>query len=507
MRSFIAIALSILFFSCQEEETPVTSLANVAIEIVTPEPNESFSPGDSVWFKAEIHSQKDIRNLKYAWLSDKDGLLQEGKLGKANEVEFKTKGLSKNIHHITFQVTNEVDSMLEQKVILYNLLNLRVKEKHDNSTTFIWTAVPENFKSYSIYRHYYTYVPNGGTLIGEITEVSDTLFTDTTATLGVPYYYQVAANLITEGMAVSNVVNSTAGIALTLKFPISKIISIPNHSYVYGIVPRGDPYFTNPDGYGIVVIDPSEFKIIDRILMWNRFSDITVDPAGEFLYACQDYTVYKINLLDRTIAKTITLPKRAHAIEVGTNNRLYYHETPPTSGSTQFGIYDLVNDRNLINSWYVQHGDFELDMSTNNIIHGESNSTGSCLRKFSTSDDIIKLLIEAGCRDDGSSLLIFNQATRKIYWRYWVFDEQLIKIGTFQVSGSEQGVFDISNDGSTAVTWGHLFNTKDLTVRKKVPANYDKAFFINDNQMILVRNTSPEYQKYVTHLHRYTFRD
>ncbi len=397
-------------------------------------------------------------------------------------------------------------SCKEGELELKNIVKIKLHDKTDSNLTISWNKViNQNIESLQLFRSESSDAISGGKLVKVIKGQLDTLYIDSTATLGTKYYYQLVAKPITGETLFSNVIDAQFGLSNKFLFPISKLMADPKRNHIYALVTIGDYRDNIAGGYGLVVIDSKTLQVTNRILSDHRFSDLTIDPGGDFMYLANGgRSIFKIDLSTLTHVMTFDLTNNASKLEIGTNGKIYYLVNPPISSS--FGIFDLNSNQNITpNPFFVSSGDFELDLSTNNIIHGESNISTSCLRNISTANNSL-LQLSLACINDGKDLLTLNQKKHLLFWKSAVYNIDMIKLGTFYSKEKfEENVLHASPNGEWAIGWRNLFQTSNQVVVKTIPTYYDKAIFLNDQQLILVRNTQPEYLKFETYIFKYTF--
>jgi hypothetical protein len=513
-------ALIILFlmlcFSCQEDSTiEITELEDLGVMIVDPLNYESTTPNSPINFRGIVTGgdNSNFTNLRVNWLSDIDGLLYESNLTEAGETTFYTSELSKNIHHITLNVINEVDSIISDSIEIYNALKLFPIETTDNSSTIKWCALEDSsFESFQLYRSRY----KNGILQDEpiytTTSIQDTTYVDTTAILGEKHFYKVFMNRapdLPERIG-SNFDSIVPGKFLRTNYPILKLISDPQRNYAYGIINTSSIYSDNETGYGLIFINLDEFEIESRILQDVRFSDLEIDPTGNNLYACsRSSTIHRINLNTRSLESTFSLARSAHKIEIGNNGKLYYHVTPPSSGSTEFRIYDLETNSNVPYSTGIvdayanfRHGDFQLG-DDNIIYHGGSNSSGSTLSKIGTVNETFSLIDYWNSGNYQSEGIVLNN--NKLYWNHFLLDLNLNILGTFQSNGSDIDVQDVSTNGFYALGWRNIFNTGSQSIHKELPVYYDSGIFIDNDVLLIHKTENPLSQQYSAKIFQYSF--
>lgn len=517
MKFKINFLIVLVFFgSCTDDETMplVTPLDSLNVRITSPKANEFTIPGDSILFQAELlgDSTLDVSSLKAVWESDIDGILYEGGLNDNGLSEFYSNTLSKNIHNVTFIIRNELDSTLSSQVIIFNAIKLLPLEKTDNSIHLKWCAWnPSIFNQYNIFRSLNSHNISDGELIYSSNDRNDTTFTDTTAILGKRYYYQVFMDYNNNEDVGSNIQSITAGKFIKTDYPVLKIIYDPLREYAYGIVRPKSIFDSNKTGYGLIFINIKDFQVEKRILNHVKFSDMDIDLDGNYLYLVgRSSTLYKIDLNNQALEQIFSLSKSAHKIEIGSDNKLFYHITPPTSGSTGFRIFDLTNSVNIPdkrphnNPLTLRHGDMELNSLSNQIIHGESNSTGSSISIISTENDSLRVIDQWGQVSSFRELILFNKRKNIIAWHHRLYDYNLDILGTFNNGSHDESIYALSPNGELAIGWSSMFRTADQEKIKEIPANYDITCFIGDNQLLLSFSESRIYQEFESYIFIYS---
>ncbi|WP_165731853.1 YncE family protein [Polaribacter sp. 20A6] len=497
----IFILFTLLLLSCNSDEDKdiISDINDLSVEIISPINKQAFSPNSIIEFKGQISSPnlKDFSTLKAIWVSDIYGTLNESTIDENGETKFSTSNLSKNIHFIRLNIYNEIDEIVYDEIIVYNSIWLYPVTDKKNTSSISWSKTEDlSFDSYDVYRSPYKNNINNkkDDLIYSTTNINDTTFIDSNAYLATKYYYKVFLKRTTKSPIYvgSNIDSITLGNFKKLDYPISKIIKDPNRNYAYGIVNIDNIYSTNSTGYGLSFINV-ENKEVKRILTNYRFTDIDIDPSGNYLYLCsRSNVIQKVNLNTRQLESSFSLLRPAHKIEIGINNKLYYHITPPTSGSTEFRIYDLTNNTDIYYKTTIpaayssfSHGDFELD-NNQNIYHGESNTSSSFLTKIGTTNDTFSIVeqISSGSYQRAGVTLNNN----KIYWNNYLFDSNLKRIGVFKDEGNDVDIQTVSPNGNLALGSARLYDTNNFNIMKKIAINYDIATFTKDNQILFVKN-------------------
>ena len=510
-----------LVISCNEDDiitnnTPSYNFESLSVKIISPENLTIIKPEDSRIITAEIQGDSiaNKSNFKIEWKSSVDGVLSSKTLDSLKQ-NFNTKNLSRNIHNISFSITNEMDSIVSDSITIFNVIKLDSIKKTNNSNILKWSSTNlASFKSFELRRSTSPNNLTNGTLIYESNNKNDTTFIDITSTLGREYYYQVRINLDHPKFKNigSNIETIVTGVFLEINQPIIKLLFDEEKNYCYAISNLRSVFDDNKNGYGLFFIDLKTFKIDKRILNNTRFSDLEFDSGKRNLYlSSRSNTIHKVNLENKTLTKTIDLFRSAHKIEISKNDkRLYYHLTPPTSGSTQFMIYDLENEKDIpyksldpasFNNY--SHGDFELD-DNNFIIHGENNTSGPNITKISTVNDSFKIEKQIKIDDGSLNLKLINN---KILFGKGIYGSNLNRLGRFIDNNQNYSALDATKNTDLVITNGsRIFSTKDYTVFKNLPAFYNTAVFLNENTVLLIENTDVSYQNYTSKIYIYTFK-
>ncbi len=413
----VFVVLLLFFSSCTEDDV-VTPVTGAYVNILTPFENESFIPDSDINFRAEIVTDNDIKyeNLIATWTSDKDGVIYENKLSDDGFSAFTTNNLSYDIHKITVSVKNEADSILTDAIELYNVIKLNPIEKDESKLNISWTVAGEvDFESFTLYRSLF----NEGILNQEpvftTEDITQTNYVDSEALLGKRHYYRLVLNTVSSQTIASNIETSTAGNFFRTNYPLGKIVYDEQRQKAYALVTSDSQFDSNDTGWGLLFIDLNNFSVEKRILDFFRFTDLDIGPDGNYLYlANRGNNVRKIDLNTQTFEQSYNLQRPAHRIEVGQTNRLFYHITPPSSGSTEFRVYDLstltdIPYQDTMTDAFrrFSHGDFEID-EFNTIFHGGSNSSDSKISKITSANDIFSLDDQWGSNDYMKDRIILN---------------------------------------------------------------------------------------------------
>lgn len=519
------IALVSLFVSCQDnndddvnEENQTLTVATIddlTLIITDPSNQEHVIPDWNVFFKGVItvDSLMTLPNLTAKWYSNKDGLLYEGPVSPEGTTYFDTNELSKNIHKIRLDILDDAQNVISDDIEIYNALKLLPIEKNNYSNIIEWCTFQDSeFESFELYRTESPHQMFQNLPIYTTNNIDDTSFIDTSIQLGRKYHYQVLMkrSAASPSQFESNRDSIVSGHFIDVNYPISQVLTDPTRNYTYAIANTNGIYSSNSTGYGIAFINTDNLEVEQRILQDVRFSDLEIDPTGNYLYAAaRSNVVYKINLNSQVLESTINLSFSAHKIEIGNNGVLYYHLTPPSSGSTQFRMYDLNSDSNIP---YVanmpdsfqnfSHGDFTIDNS-NVLYHGESNISSSRLSKLATTNNEFSLPDQYDSNQHMGPGIFFKD--NKLYWNHFLLDLDLNVLGTFQNANGNTHIQGVSPNGDFILGSNNVFNSGDQTIFKEVPAYYQDGTFRTDEQILIYLTQSGNTEQYTTRIFLYDF--
>ncbi len=502
--NFFLILTTFLVSSCAKDDVVNIDLSTVSVRIITPNNLETLSPNTTLDFngKVEIDDPNNYSNLRAVWESDIDGILNEGGINSEGIVRFSSNNLSRNIHRIKLNIFNAAGEAIYDEVLIYNAIWLFEISNDNNKSVIKWSKTDDNdFEAYELYRSYSknSLDNRNGDLIHTTTTREDTSFIDTEAILGNKHYYKAFIKRKTNAPnnIGSNKDSIIPGDFIKLDYPLYKMVKDPKRNYVYGIINVESIFDKNNSGYGLVFINTENLEEEKRILSNVRFTDIDLSPSGDYLYLCsRSNLVHTVNLNSQDPYQVYSLTSSAHKIAVGVD-RFYTHITPPTSGSTEFRIYNLVNSSNIpydddipqaSNTLRFRHGDFEL--GENGVLyHGGSNSSGSTISKISTENDIFSLTKAWNSGDYQWPQIILNH--NKLYWNHYLLDTELNKLGEFLDEGSDVNIQAVAPNGNLALGWSRVFNTANQSIIGKIPIYYDNAVFLDNDYVLLAKNENP----------------
>lgn len=399
MKNLFFLLLFVTFYSCSSDkniepeiEKPVI---NLTTSIIQPLKDRDFSfhnngvygifedPTVPKKLKAKIvlsddsNSSKNTLNIK--WKSDKDGILYEGKPNDNLESELNI-NLSKGLHKILFEVYNSDNTLIKKdSITISNVIKLEGVSDTGRSIKLNWSKYEgNNFMSYLVYGE-------NSQPIAEITDIN-TLTYDYLETISLvkEQKFQIVVKTTNSNSILgSNILPKMSGIFIEFPYFIPKMIKDNQRSKIYTIVA---PKYNSDkaDKYGLLIIDTKNFKIESHILTNDRFSDLDISPDGKYLYLTQRY-IENLTRIDLTTmeVKTYTTSTNGwgfHKIEVGNNNILFCHVTPPTSGSTGIMVYNGMTGESISTSYNAySHGDIEYNSTNGKLYMGESNTSSGVI--------------------------------------------------------------------------------------------------------------------------------
>ncbi|MEO7990834.1 MAG: hypothetical protein ABI663_14905 [Chryseolinea sp.] len=512
VNKILFLLVTMLVFGCTEEpKKEFTSLSEISVDIISLFNNKPFVPGELIDFQGIVNTgvPNDLTKLKSRWISDKDGVLIEQNVKENGTSFFSTNSLSKNVHEITFEVRNEIGSILIKKIVIFNAIKLTISKENNYSVTVRWSSMPvSDFHSYKLYRSSpFNGMPDPP-LIAEITDFADSIFVDTTAILGQPNYYQVYVDRTSNIDFCSRAVSTVPGEFVTVDYPLLKIVADNKRNYFYGIVAPPTMYYQNKTGYGVVFVNTETLSVEKRILDTVRFTDFDIDPSGDYLYLCANDKIYKVSLATQELIEIIPLLNAVRLLEIGSNSRLYYHVAPAGKNIYQFRIVDLSTGTELSYKyvgdpayWSFEGGDFEVDDSDNTIFHG-----GQFLTRFSAADDEFSSPKQVQAGDGYYDNMIYRNGF--IFWNYGLYDKELNFLGYFANAHGKENIYDASPNGTLAIGSNNLYSASTRTILKEIPMSfYQRAVFLNSKRLALVSTEMNSIDETVYHstIYVYTF--
>ena len=532
---FYLIFFLILIISCSSDNEsaqnndddvvdPVLNITNFTVTINSPIQTRDYSyhnqgyngvfenPDNSKLFNGSINisygnnsTQLSTSDIEVVWRSNIDGILFQGNPNDNLQSEI-NESLSKEVHTIYFEASVPSENLtIKDSIILSNNIKLTTINT-GKSVKLNWTQYEGNdFVSYSIYKE--NFDP-----IAEIQDINILEYEDTELLSFIEdFEYQIIVNTSDnyDHPIGSNIESMHPGIFIEFPYYVYKLIKDPVRSKIYAIV-RPQSNNDESDKYGILIIDTSSntFEINSHILQNDRFADLDISPDGQYLFLCQERVekITKLNLdtLDATTFVTDTNEWGIHKIEVGNNNVLYCHRDPPTSGSTQFYIYD-GNNGNLINgpTSGLSHGDIELNNANNTIYAGESNTSNGRMYKLPVDGNSISFDSNYPIWPDGVSFpypfILLSDDNQNIFWEHFQLDLDLNVIRTFDTD-----IKACSPNNIYLSDFDKLYDFNDLSViceyPELPPTENTSMVFMDDNTLIFCRayrtNVNPEEYTY-----------
>lgn len=495
-----------------ESADPTLNIADFSVTIDTPVQARDFSyydggydgifedPDASKDFSGSIAVSYESGSLELAsadievvWRSNLDGILFTGSPTDALESEI-TQTLSKGVHTIYLEASVPSESItVKDSVFLSNSVKLSATNS-GRSVQLNWTPYEgSDFVSYSLYRE--DFAP-----LAEITNIDTVTYEDTAFnSFTDEFEYQIIVNTTTEynHPVGSDIKSQHPGKFIYFPYYVTKMIKDPFRSRIYAIVrPRSNS--DEADAYGLLIIDvgPDTFEINSHILQEDRFADMDMSHDGQYLFLCQErvekLTRVNLNSFSTTTFETDTNDWGIHKIEVGNNNRLYCHRDPPTSGWTQFYIYN-GNSGNYVNGpvGILRHGDIEYNKANNKLYGGQSNTSGGRMFRFPvTASNVGEGEISYPEWPDAVSypfpFILLSDDDQHIFWENFQLDLDLNVIRTFTTD-----IKACSPNNVYLSDFNGLLNFSDASTvfeyYEYPPAEDTNIVFIDDNTMIMSR--------------------
>jgi hypothetical protein len=490
-----------------DEPVKSTPLENVKMTFSKPQ-KTNFAQGDTINFEVALQGDtiQDFSKLTVTWRSNIDGIIKEVK--GVRDLKLSDTTLSVDEHIITAEIKNELDSVKKISFTIQKGVGLLKPEKTDNAVILRWKKYEKtNFKAYKIVRYRKNWPADTIHVVNQAT----TTFTDDNVWPGEEYKYTIVLSK-TNGTLKGNERSLMAGTFIELDYPIRNLIRDSFRDRVYALVAAESRAYPTTVGNGIIVVNTKDLKIEARLLKHISGSDITISLDGKYLYVADETTtIQKIDLETLTPAGTIQTDPHAfgaYHIEAGSNNRLYYHATPPTSGSTQFRIIDLLNNKELpykdkmkVPDQRFYMGDFDIDPVTNTIYHGDGLS-GATLSKITSNSDIFELPVSQNV-PQLNPRVFYNAIKQRLFAGERVFDTDLNVIGEFYDGGSEALITAVSPSGNLALSFGDLYDANTFKKIKSLTRLPGNGVFLNDKQLICYYTESPLYKVYISRIFRY----
>ena len=488
---------------------------DMLISIISPQSNRDYSfyndgcygifenPSDLKKFKGIVLLSTDRLNISYdsliiKWESNLDGLLSEGKLNTKHESEITTT-LSRGLHIITFAAYWNNHLIEKDSIIISNVIQLKILKETGRSVKLNWSKYEgKDFLSYLIYAEDIQPVAE----IRDINTVSFECEEQTSLIDDKRYQVIVKTENSSENIQGSNIVTEKSGIFIKIPYRVSKIIKDPYRSKVYAtVVPLDKYYGQTQTTNGLLIIDSEDFCIESQILIDKQFSDLDISPDGNFLYLTQIYvdSIMKINLNDRSVFsfKTDSYGWGLHKIEVGNDNLLYCHRTPPTSGSSDMFVYNAITGEELYrDNQRYSHGDLEYNNLHNRLYKDNTNTTGGNINSLVFQNNSLYSVNTYDNIVFPSPYIFVSDDFESVFWENFQFDYDLNWIRSFDtkmVACSPANLY--LSDLNT------IYNFDDLSVKIEYPPfprneSTPTVLFMDDNTIITSKTFQINYTNY-----------
>lgn len=447
------------------------------------------------------NSNATNNNLIVKWKSDIDGQLYEGNPNTNLESEINV-NLSKGLHKILFEVYSNNTLIEKDSVYISNVIKLEGIAETGRSVKLEWSKYEGNdFVSYLIY----------GENFQPLTEINDinTLEYEHLETISMVENrnYQIVVNTSNSTNNLvngSNIISIKSGVFAEIPYYITKIVNDENNGKIYGIISPRNSSATA----GLIVFDNENLNLISHVLQSKTFTDLDISPDGQFLYLTQKYVeeLTKINLNTMSIETFVTSTNNwgFHKIEVGNNNLLYCHRTPPTSGSTAIHILNSQNGNEISISYYgYLHGDMEFNPSNGILYHGRSNTTDGRITKNSYSNGSLNLDFTYPAFADNPfginspyPYLFLSYDNNSLFWENFQFDVNLNVVRQFNTK-----MISCSPTNLYLSDLEKVYDYTNLNVLFSYPPfpvndNTRTLLFTNDNTIITSKAYRPNVSNY-----------
>jgi len=521
-RPFNFILIILLTLGCSSDSDssstdndPVLNISNFTVSIDTPIQTRDYSyynegydgifenPDTSKLFGGSIDitysansSLLTYTEVEIIWRSNIDGVLFQGQ-PNSNYLTEINQTLSVGLHTITLEASIPSQNLMASASInLSNNIKLTTtKSGNGKSVLLNWTPYQGNdFISYLIYEE--DFEP-----IAEITDINTIEYEDSTFSSlieDVDYQIVVKTSQNYNHPVGSNISSMHPGVYIDFPYYVYKVIKDPLRSKVYALVrPRYNNYTS--EKYGILIIDVGSdtYEISEHILQDERFTDLDISPDGQYLFLSQrrieKITRVDLETLDTFIFVTDTevfgIEWGIHKIEVGNNNVLYCHRAPPTSGGTQFWIYDGNNGDLIIGPTNgMSHGDIEVNNTNNALYGGESNTSNGTIRKWNANGNaLVEQTSYTNAINSPSQFLLLSDDDQYLFYDNHQFDTDLNVVRTFNTD-----IKGCSTNNTYLSDFEKLYNYGDMSIVYQYPTlpnnENSSLVFMDDDTLIICRS-------------------
>lgn len=462
-----------------------------------------YHPDSTKTFKAnmDISFDENIeispQDFTVTWKSDIDGILFQGNPNSDLESEI-SPTLSKGSHKIWIESSylGNPDFTVKDSITISNTIALST-DKTGRSVILNWTPYQgAGFESYLVYNEDFEPIAE----IKAIAQTSLEYFTPSSFSEPSEYQIIVKTNLNAPHPLGSNFSYKEPGIFFKVPYFIRKMVKDPLRDRVYAIANPIDNS-TEYDKYGILVINSETFEIIDHILGDNKYADMDINQDGRFLFLCQEddsekITKLNLNTFSFEYFPTDTRDWGLHKIEVGDNNVLFCHRDPPTSGDTQFWIYDgntgaLLRDR----TGSSRHGDIEFNKTNQRLYAAHSNSTGARFYKHSVIDNVISNVSDSGVVEFfPDPYVLLSDDDQYVFW-----EENRYDANFFPKQSYPTNIKSCSPNNLLVAGINNVYKFNDASTVATFPefprSEFTSMLFIDDNTLIQARS---KYNNYPT---------
>ncbi|WP_282014835.1 hypothetical protein [Marinifilum flexuosum] len=276
------------------------------ISITSPAAELDFSYGDAIEFSAIVSDEATpSEDIIIIWKSDIDGILNTESPNESGVVSFTSATLSKGQHTITL-TAEDLDGFKSIATLNISTLNPQKVElgqlsKENGNVKISWTKYKgDDFAKYEVYRSTQGCYEEYLELIGEINDISDTIFYDATPPLEYQACYAIKVTNNSSLSCLSNFSTIDYPGGVVFNFVPDDMLKHPTEKYVYLI---------SKSNQKVVKYDYTNNTIIKETSLQGTvgFCDINNNGFGVELYVpSRDGNVYVYNADDLSLSKMIS---------------------------------------------------------------------------------------------------------------------------------------------------------------------------------------------------------
>lgn len=254
---------------------------NPMVTIQSPTHHSSHNLGEEIEFSALVGDESDAPNaLSLVWESSIDGTLNEDPANASGQATFSTNTLSEGDHTITLTAvdSDELQTSDEINISVAKLpdaVTLHPITVSTGGLELSWTESTEaEFASYRITRSEDAAGPFQ--VIGVVSDLTETSYTDSEVMFGIRYYYQIAVVLSNGDESLSNMESQLyEGEHIDLGVNIVRMKMDPSRPYIYAI---------DQINNSMLFINKESRSVEKTIFVGSSPSDIAINMDGSKAY-------------------------------------------------------------------------------------------------------------------------------------------------------------------------------------------------------------------------------